>query len=161
MAAHLEKQERQGEQVAQSLRGLPDTLQRVEKALEAAAATEQRTTATIGEVRQTMSRIQASMGQMVAHSKTQADASSRLAHAQSTDRQELAATLRETQQESVSALQRATTDRLDALRVAQDAHARRLGEIAQDTGRWRNAVIVLLALVFLALAGIGTLLALT
>ncbi len=161
MAEHLEKQNKVGDQLLGTMKGVPQALQGIEKALKDAAATEQRTAQTLGDFRSTMDRIQGSMSQMTASAKTQADAASQLVRDQQGGQQKLVDSLSDSQREGIDRLESLTTKKLDAMRKAQDEQAARLSQLVSSTGRWSQVLVVLLSLTFFALAGILSILALS
>ena len=143
---------------------LPDTLRELKKALDRAAATDERTGQTLTDFQRHMDKIQGSMDQMVDHSRAQARATTAL-----TERREgqerkqtdairgLVRDLGSTQTKAVEHLEDSTSKHLESLRHAQQDHAGRLLKLMAASGKWNRAMLVVMILV---LGGMATLFAL-
>jgi len=169
MSTQIDRQNATGEKLAASLGDLPEVLRNVRAALDRTTATEERTAATLGQFRSTMDRIEGSMEKMVANSKTQSDATARLAQASQAEQsrlveavrdgrehdvRELVTAITESRAKDVNQLTQTTTRSLDAVRKIQDEHSARLGKLVADGAKWGNVIVVLLTLTFFAIAGI-------
>lgn len=154
LSTHMERQNTLGEQMATTMNVLPKLLQNVEGALQRAAATDERTAATVREFQSTMDRIHMSMGQMVQHSDQQAKAAQKLAERNDGAMQELATGLQASQQTAVKELQRTTDEGLQALRRTSEDQSNRLHKVVQQNAGWNVAVLVGIGVIVL---GIGAL----
>lgn len=154
LSTHMERQNSLGEQMATTMNVLPKLLQNVEGALARAAATDERTAATVREFQSTMDRIHTSMGQMVQHSDQQAKAAQKLAERNDGAMQELATGLQASQQSAVKELQRTTDEGLQALRRTSEDQSNRLHKVVQQNAGWNVAVLVGIGVIVL---GIGAL----
>ena len=154
LSTHMERQNTLGEQMATTMNVLPKLLQNVEGALARAAATDERTAATVREFQSTMDRIHTSMGQMVQHSDQQAKAAQKLAERNDGAMQELATGLQASQQTAVKELQRTTDEGLQALRRTSEDQSNRLHKVVQQNAGWNVAVLVGIGVIVL---GIGAL----
>lgn len=153
----LERQNELSEQVATTLRTLPNLLQNVESALARAAATDERTSKTVLEFQSTMERIHGSMQQMVQHSEQQAEASKKLAERREDDLKGLTDGIEKAQQAAAAELKRSSDESLASLRRTHEDQSNRLQRVVQEHAGWNRAVLVGIGLVVL---GIGALIAL-
>jgi len=142
LSTHMERQNALGEQMAATMTTLPKLLQNVEGALARAAATDERTAATVRDFQSTMDRIHSSMSKMVEHSDTQAKASQQLAERRDGAFQELASGIEKTQQHSVKELQRTTEESLQSLRRANEDQSNRLQRVVAQNAGWNRAVLI-------------------
>jgi chromosome segregation ATPase len=157
LSAHMERQNTLGEQLAGTMTQLPNMLQNVEAALARAAATDERTAATVREFQSTMDRIHTSMGQMVQHGEQHVRTAQGLAERRDQELGGLVAGMQQTQERAVSQLQRTTEDSLQSLRRTHEDQSNRLQRVVQEHAGWNRAVLVGIGLVVL---GIGALIAL-
>jgi methyl-accepting chemotaxis protein len=157
MSGQLERQNALGEQVAKTLGSLPTLLQSVEGALARAAATDERTAATVREFQATMDRIHTSMGQMVEHSSQQAKAAQQLADRRDDAMLDIKNGIEQSNRSAVHELQRANEDSLESLRRTHEDQSNRLQRVVQEHAGWNKAVLVGIGLVVL---GIGALIVL-
>jgi hypothetical protein len=154
LSQHMERQHALGERLAGTLSVLPNLLQNVETALARAAATDERTAATVREFQSTMDRIHGSMQQMVQHRDQQAQAAQQLAARRDEELaqvsqqigQGLAAT-QSAQRDAVQSLQRTTDEGLAALRRSNEDQSNRLQRVVQEHAGWNRAVLAALGLV--------------
>ncbi|HIE72518.1 MAG TPA: hypothetical protein EYP98_21470, partial [Planctomycetes bacterium] len=116
LSVQMEKQNELGVQLSSTMTRLPDLLESVERALERAAKTDERTAATVMEFQNTMDRIHTSMDKMVEHSGDQAKASQELAERGTEELKSLATGIAKTQSGAVEELKRATDQGLQQLR---------------------------------------------
>lgn len=157
VSTHMERQNVLGEQMVSTLGALPSLLKNVEGALARAAATDERTSATVREFQSTMDRIHTSMGQMVQHSEQQARTAQQLADRRDDTLQNLASGIEQSQQKAVHELKRTTDEGLKSLRASHEDQSNRLQRVVQDHAGWSRAVLV--GIGFLVL-GIGALIVL-
>lgn len=171
----LQKLDRQGasmEQVAERLADLPNAMSGLQGALDRVVASDERAATTLAEFRANMDRIQNSMQQMVENSRSQADSTANLVREQGAQSSRIAETvaregtkqveavrgavedLNRTQQRAVDKLETTQSKALDGLRVAHEDQTNRLGKVAAESAKWNRAVLVLLIMVFAALASI-------
>ena len=157
LSAQMERQNSLGEQLAGTMTKLPNLLESVEGALARAAATDERTAATVREFQSTMDRIHQSMGQMVQHGEQHVRTAQQLAQSRDLELQGIVTGMQETQARSTSELQRTTEEGLQALRRTHEDQSNRLQRVVQEHAGWNRAVLVGIGLVVL---GIGALIAL-
>jgi chromosome segregation ATPase len=157
LSVQMERQNALGEQLAGTVTKLPNLLQNVESALARAAATDERTSATVREFQTTMDRIHQAMGQMVQHGEQHVRTAQGLAERRDQELQGLVAGIQETQQRSVTELQRTTEEGLRTLRRTHEDQSNRLQRVVQEHAGWNRAVLVGIGLVVL---GIGAVIAL-
>lgn len=157
LSTHMERQNTLGEQMAATMTTLPKLLQNVEGALARAAATDERTAATVRDFQSTMDRIHSSMSKMVEHSDTQAKASQQLAERRDGAFQELASGIEKSQQHSVKELQRTTEESLQSLRRANEDQSNRLQRVVAQNAGWNRAVLIGISVL---VVGIGALIVL-
>lgn len=155
IAQQMEEQGRQSAVVVASLGELPQLMGNVREALDRAAAVDERTAGTLDEFRGHMARIQGSMERMVDHSRQHAET----AKALSTGRETELRQLQETTKSAVQGVEKAQSAGLRSLREAHEDQATRLGKLVEESSRRSNTVLVLLALILVALIGIGVVLA--
>jgi hypothetical protein len=178
LAQALERQQALGDAVLARLGDLPQALAGVQRALDRAAATDERAVRTFDEFRATMDRIHGSIGEMVQSSRTQAQATQALVQDQRAGQQRLLDTLGQdrerhatelrgavdglgrTQQESLRRVESVTQDGLGALRRAQEDQSTRMTKLVAEQSRLQRAVLVFAVLSLLVLIGIAALLAL-
>ncbi|MCA8956562.1 MAG: hypothetical protein KDC87_10845 [Planctomycetes bacterium] len=139
LADQLDKQQEMQGTMVRAFGDLPEVMKGVQRSLERSAATDDRTASTLSEFKQTMARIQGTMGEMVDAAKQQAQAAGSLANGQ-------AATVKQ--------LETSTQGGLEALRWAQEDQANRLAKMVGEGSRWNRAVLVMLVLSFAALVAI-------
>jgi chromosome segregation ATPase len=157
LSTQMEKQNTLGEQLAGTMTKLPSMLENVEAALARAAATDERTAATVREFQSTMDRIHSAMGQMVQHGEQHVRTAQGLAERRDHELQGLVTGMQQTQERAVSQLQRTTEDSLQSLRRTHEDQSNRLQRVVQEHAGWNRAVLVGIGLVVL---GIGALIAL-
>lgn len=157
LSVQMERQNALGEQLAGTMTKLPNLLQNVETALARAAATDERTSATVREFQTTMDRIHSAMGQMVQHSEQHVRTAQGLAERRDQELKGLADGIQQTQQRAVSELQRTTDEGLQSLRRTHEDQSNRLQRVVQEQAGWNRAVLVGIGLVVL---GIGAVIAL-
>ncbi len=157
LSVQMERQNSLGEQLAGTMTKLPNLLQSVESALARAAATDERTSATVREFQSTMDRIHLSMGQMVQHGEQHVRTAQNLAERRDQELQGLVTGIQDTQTRSVAQLQRTTEESLQSLRRTHEDQSNRLQRVVQEHAGWNRAVLVGIGVVVL---GIGALIAL-
>lgn len=157
LSVQMERQNALGEQLAGTMTKLPNMLQNVETALARAAATDERTAATVREFQTTMDRIHSAMGQMVQHGEQHVRVAQNLAERRDAEFKNLADGLQETQQRAVNELTRATDEGVQTLRQSHEDQSNRLQRVVQEHAGWTRAVLVGIGVVVL---GIGALIAL-
>jgi hypothetical protein len=157
LSTQMERQNSLGEQLAGTMTKLPNLLENVESALARAAATDERTAATVREFQSTMDRIHQSMGQMVQHGEQHVRTAQSLAERRDDQLQGLVNGIQETQSRSVAQLQRTTEESLQTLRRTHEDQSNRLQRVVQEHAGWNRAVLAGIGLVVL---GIGALIAL-
>lgn len=151
VADRVERQNQVGENLARSLAGLPELLGNVEKALQRAAATDERTANTVREFQSTMDRIQGQMGKMVEHSAEQAAATRTLAERREESLQGLAQQVEQGQKQAVQELRRTTDEGLASLRRSNEDQSNRLHKVVEQHSGWNRAVLAGLGLVLLGM----------
>lgn len=160
LAAVLEKQGQNHELMVRSLNTLPEMMNQVKTALERTAQTDERTANTLGEFRSTMERVQGSMTQMVEQSRKSADATGKLADEQKSGSERLVKALEDRSKDGeamrsvVQRLEKSSTDNLTALRLAQQDQSTRMHNLVAQNSSWNKAILAVLVLTFLALAGV-------
>lgn len=160
LASQLEKQGQNHELMVRSLATLPDMMKQVQTALERTAQADERTASTLGEFRSTMERVQGSMTQMVEQSRKSADAAGKLAEEQKSGTERLAKVLEErskdgeTMRSVVQRIEKNSTDHMTALRLAQQDQSTRMHKLVAQSSTWNKAILAVLVLTFLALAGV-------
>lgn len=154
VSAHMEKQNALGEKLATTMSTLPSLLENVEGALARAAATDERTSATVKEFQSTMDRIHASMGQMVQHSEQSAKATQQLAERRDESLKGFATEIEQSQQKAVQELKRTTDESLQSLRRTHEDQSNRLQRVVQENAGWNRAVLVGIGLVVLGIGGL-------
>ena len=142
LSAQVDKQTQLGVKVSETMMRLPSLLENVEKALDRAAKTDERTAATVREFQSTMDRIHASMGEMVSTSKSQADAAKQMSERRS---------------EELSELKQANEESLQSLRRTHEDQSNRLQRVVQEHANWNKAVLVGVGLLVL---GVGAMIVL-
>ncbi len=157
LSVQMERQNSLGEQLTTTMTKLPNLLQNVENALQRAAATDERTSATVREFQVTMDRIHSSMGQMVQHSETHVRTAQNLAERRDEELKGLADGIAQSQERAVGELQRTTEDSLQALRRTHEDQSNRLQRVVQEHAGWNRAVLVGIGVLVL---GIGAVIAL-
>lgn len=157
LSVQMERQNSLGEQMAATMTKLPNLLQNVEGALQRAAATDERTSATVREFQATMDRIHSSMGEMVQHSEQNVRTAQTLAERRDAELKGLADGIAKSQDRAVSELQRTTEDSMHELRRSTEDQSNRLQRVVQEHAGWNRAVLVGIGIVVL---GIGTVIAL-
>lgn len=157
LSTHMEKQSVLGEQVASAMTQLPALLGNVEKALARAAATDERTAATVREFQSNMDRIHQAMGQMVEQNKEQVSATHKLAERKDEALLDIRSGIEASQQKVMTELQRTTDESLKSLRRTHEDQSNRLQKVVQEHASWNRAVLLGLGLVVI---GIGALIVL-
>lgn len=157
LSQQMDKQNELGVQLSSTMRRLPNLLENVERALDRAAKTDERTAATVIEFQGTMDRIHSSMDKMVEHSGDQARAAQQLAERRSEELKDLASDIAKTQSGAVEDLKRSTDQSLLQLRQTHEDQSNRLQKVVQENAGWNRAVMVGIGLVVL---GIGAVIAL-
>ena len=127
LSAQVDKQHELGVKVSETMMRLPSLLENVERALDRAAKTDERTAATVREFQTTMDRIHASMGQMVTTSQAQADAAKEMSERRSHEMAEL---------------KRANEESLQSLRRTHEDQSNRLQRVVEEHASWNKAVLV-------------------
>ena len=143
VASHLEKQNNTSEQIAKSVQGLPQMITKVESALERAAKTDERTSSTMREFQGTMDRIQAAMGSMVENTERQSRATQSIANQR-----------QESMKDAVAELQKSANDSLESLRRTHEDQSNRLQRVVQEHAGWNKAVLVVLGVLAIGMAGL-------
>ncbi|MGE3175283.1 MAG: hypothetical protein AB7O97_21845 [Planctomycetota bacterium] len=151
MSGQLEKQNQLGEQIAQTLHGLPKLLTSVETALQRAAQSDERTSATMREFQGTMDRIHLAMGRMVEHSEQQAKATQSLAKSREESVTQLTAGIEKSQREAVQQLRAAADESMQALRRSNEDQSNRLQRVVQDSAGLQKWMLVGLGVVALGM----------
>jgi plasmid stabilization system protein ParE len=154
LAAHMEKQNSLGEQMTRTLAVLPQLLSNVEGALQRAATTDERTSATMREFQGTMDRIHTSMAAMVDHSQQQVEATKSFAQQREESLRSIASNLEQTQRDSVKELRSAADDSLKSLRVSHEDQSSRLRRVVQEQAGWNKAVLAGLGVVTIGLVAL-------
>lgn len=154
LAGHMERQNKLGEQVAQTLGNLPRLLENVESALARAAATDERTSTTMRDFQGTMDRIQTAMGKMVQHSEVQANAAKTLAERREESLQGLTKGLEQAQRDAAQELRTASEESMKSLRRAHEDQSNRLHKVVQENAGWNKAVLGMLGVVLIVLVGL-------
>ena len=154
LSASMEKQNELGVQLSSTMTRLPNLLESVERALERAAKTDERTAATVMEFQNTMDRIHTSMDKMVEHSGDQAKASQALAERRTDELKSLATDIAKTQSGAVDELKRATNQGLQQLRHTHEDQSNRLQKVVQQHASWNRAVLVGIGLVVLGIGAV-------
>ncbi len=154
LSVQMEKQNELGVQLSSTMTRLPDLLESVERALERAAKTDERTAATVMEFQNTMDRIHTSMDKMVEHSGDQAKASQELAERGTEELKSLATGIAKTQSGAVEELKRATDQGLQQLRHTHEDQSNRLQKVVQEHALWNRAVLVGIGLVVLGIGAV-------
>ena len=126
----------------------------METALARAAATDERTAATVREFQTTMDRIHTSMGQMVQHGEQHVRTAQNLAERRDQELKGLADGIQESQQRVATELQRTTDQGLATLQRSHEDLSNRLQRVVQEHAGWNRAVLVGIGLVVI---GIGAL----
>ena len=168
LSAQMERQNSLGEQMASTITRLPTLLENVETALARAAATDERTAATVRDFQSTMDRIHLAMGQMVEHGEQHVRTAQQLAEKRDGELKELASGIADTQRAAVGELKQAAAsgmqtlgrshdEALASLRRTHEDQANRLQQVVRDHASWNRAVLAGIGLVVL---GIGALIAL-
>lgn len=142
LSAQVDKQNELGVKVSETMMRLPSLLENVEKALDRAAKTDERTAATVREFQSTMDRIHASMGEMVSTSQTQADAAKEASERRS---------------EEMAELKAANEKSLQSLRRTHEDQSNRLQRVVEEHASWNKAVLVGVGLLVL---GVGAMIVL-
>jgi methyl-accepting chemotaxis protein len=153
----LREQNVLGEQLATTMKKLPNLLQSVEGALQRAAATDERTAATVREFQSTMDRIHSSMGQMVKNSEVQTKAAQQLAERSDESLKGLVEGIEQSHQKTSQELMRTTDESLQSLRRSNEDQSNRLQRTIEDNADWNRAVLFSIGFVVL---GIGALIVL-
>ena len=154
LSVQMEKQNELGVQLSSTMTRLPNLLESVERALERAAKTDERTAATVMEFQNTMDRIHTSMDKMVEHSGDQAKASQELAERRTEELKSLATGIAKTQSGAVDELKRATDQGLQQLRRTHEDQSNRLQKVVQEHALWNRAVLVGIGLVVLGIGAV-------
>jgi uncharacterized protein YukE/uncharacterized coiled-coil protein SlyX len=157
LSQQMQKQNELGEKLSTTMTRLPNLLENVEKALDRAATTDERTAATVMEFQSTMDRIHTSMDKMVEHSGDQAKATQELASRRSEELKGLASDIAKAQDGAVDELKRTTGEGLKGLRRTHEDQSNRLQKVVEEQAGWNRAVLVGIGLVVL---GIGAVIAL-
>ena len=152
LSQQMEKQNELGAQLSTTMTRLPNLMENVERALDRAAKTDERTAATVMEFQKTMDRIHTSMDKMVEHSGDQAKAAQELAERRSEELKGLATDIAKTQSGAVDELKRTTDESLMQLRQTHEDQSNRLQKVVQENAGWSRAVLVGIGLV---VVGIG------
>lgn len=139
LSAQVDKQNELGVKVSETMMRLPSLLENVEKALDRAAKTDERTAATVREFQSTMDRIHASMGEMVSTSQAQADAAKEMSERRSQEMEEL---------------KRANEESLQSLRRTHEDQSNRLQRVVEEHASWNKAVLVGVGLLVLGVGAV-------
>ena len=154
LSQQMEKQNELGVQLSATMTRLPNLLENVEKALDRAAKTDERTAATVLEFQSTMDRIHSSMDKMVAHSGDQAKAAQQLAERRNDELKGLATDMAKAQAGAVDELKRTTDEGLQQLRRTHEDQSNRLQKVVQEHAGWNRAVLVGIGLVVLGIGAV-------
>ena len=157
LSQQMQKQNELGEKLSTTMTRLPHLLESVEKALDRAAKTDERTAATVMEFQSTMDRIHTSMDKMVEHSGDQAKATQELANRRNEELKGLVTDIAKAQDGAVDELKRTTGEGLQHLRRTHEDQSNRLQKVVEEHAGWNRAVLVGIGLVVL---GIGAVIAL-
>lgn len=151
MSTQLEKQNVIGEQLATTLHGLPQLLTSVETALQRAAQSDERTSATMRDFQSTMDRIHQAMGKMVDNSEQQTKATQSLVAQREDSLKEIATGIQQAQRDAVQELRSAADDGMQTLRRSHEDQSNRLQRVVQEHAGWNKAVLVMLGVVALGM----------
>jgi chromosome segregation ATPase len=154
LSQQMDKQNALGEQMAATVTKLPNLLQNVEAALARAAATDERTSATVREFQTTMDRIHSAMGQMVQHGEQHVKTAQALAERRDHEMKNLADGIQVSQQRAVAELARTTEEGLQTLRRSHEDQSNRLQRVVQEHAGWNRAVLVGIGIVVLGIGGL-------
>ncbi|MFY9342897.1 MAG: hypothetical protein WAT39_10430 [Planctomycetota bacterium] len=154
LSVQMERQNALGEQMTTTLTRLPSLLQNVESALARAAATDERTAATVREFQATMDRIHGAMGQMVQHGEQHVRVAQGLAERRDQELKNLASGIEQSQRRTVDELVRTTDESLATLRRSNEDQSNRLQRVVQEYAGWNRAVLVGIGLVVLGIGGL-------
>jgi hypothetical protein len=157
LSTQMERQNSLGEQLATTMTKLPNLMQSVEAALARAAATDERTAATVREFQSTMDRIHLAMGQMVQHGEQHVQTAQQLANKRDDELKNLAVGIEQAQQRAVDELARSNEASLQSLRRTHEDQSNRLQRVVQEHAGWNRAVLVGIGVLVL---GIGALIVL-
>lgn len=152
LSAQIHQQNELSEQLSSTVTRLPELLENVERALDRAAKTDERTAATVLEFQSTMDRIHASMEQMASNSNQQAEVAKQLAERSQQNFESLAENVTSAQQGAVEELRRTNEESLRSLRRTHEDQSNRLQRVVQESTSWNRAVLVGIGLVVL---GVG------
>ena len=152
LSAQMNQQNELGVQLSSTMTRLPELLENVERALDRAAKTDERTAATVLEFQSTMDRIHSSMDQMVSNSNHQAEVAKQLAERSQQNFESLAENVTSAQQGAVEELKRTNEESLRSLRRTHEDQSNRLQRVIQESTSWNRAVLVGIGLVVL---GVG------
>ncbi len=160
MAGQLEQQTATNGKLLSTLGELPNALSGVQAALNRAAATDERTAKTLSEFQGTMDRIHGAMEKVVDSAGRQVDAAQALVDRRDGERDDLLEAVRDGSRrdnaELAEQLSAARREDMEAMRSMHTRQVAQLDELGKSSGRFGNAVVVLLALTFLAIAGVLT-----
>ncbi|MGK0205153.1 MAG: methyl-accepting chemotaxis protein [Planctomycetota bacterium] len=154
LSQQMEKQNELGEKLSTTMTRLPNLLESVEKALDRAAKTDERTAATVLEFQSTMDRIHTSMDKMVGHSGDQAKAAQDLANRRTDELKGLATDIAKAQDGAVEELKRTTDEGLQQLRRTHEDQSNRLQKVVEEHAGWNRAVLVGIGLVVLGIGAV-------
>ncbi len=165
MSEHMDRQNQSTDVMATHLGELPKVMSELREALDRASAIDERTSSTLDQFRGNMDRIHSSMAKMVDNSSQQAEAASSLLRAQRDHLDGFSQRMDEERGQQVEAvgsivgnLETVTETGMDNLRKAQADQSTRLGKLIAEGTRASRAIMILLALTFLALVVISILL---
>jgi hypothetical protein len=154
LSVQMERQNSLGEQLAGTMTKLPSLLTNVESALARAAATDERTAATVREFQSTMDRIHGAMGQMVQQGEQHVRTAQGLAERRDEELKNLATGIEQSQHRAAAELQRTTDAGLQTLRQSHEDQSNRLQRIVQEHAGWNRAVLVGIGVVVLGIGGL-------
>ena len=127
---------------------------KVETALERAAESDARTSATMREFQGTMDRIHSAMGRMVENSEQQTRATQQLAQQREESLEDLAGGIEQAQRDAVQELRAASDASLESLRRTHEDQSNRLQRIVQEHAGWNKAVLAVLGVLGLGVFGL-------
>jgi len=154
LLSEIRKQNELGAKMSSALSRLPNLLENVDKALSRAAATDERTAATVRDFQLTMDRFQSSMETVATNSSKQAEATTQLVERRTEEFHVLAKDLNQAQEDAVDELKRANDESLRSLRRTHEDQSNRLQRVVQEHAGWNRAVLVGIGLVVMGIGAV-------
>jgi len=140
ISTQLETQHNHTSELLQKFGQIPDLLAGVQRILETQQAADERRDQTLGRFRDTMDRINGSIAALNQDSTRSI--------------QETAQTFERSHASSVKLFERAQQQTLDAFQRSAEVQGKALGSILQGSTRQNRAILLFLALIFLAMTGV-------